>query len=58
VEKREDFQMLTRLNEENMAIRSQLNRARIKESNLRKAIDEYKIKGGLIRAAGGENNPR
>ncbi len=50
--------MLTRLNEENMAIRSQLNRARIKESNLRKAIDEYKIKGGLIRAAGGENNPR
>lgn len=57
VEKREDFQMLTRLNEENMVLRSHLNRARVKESGLRKAIEEYKIKGQLNRAKSGKDHP-
>lgn len=44
--------MLTRLNNENKDLKSQLNKARVKESNMRKMIEEYKTKGLLNRATG------
>lgn len=50
IEQREDFQMLTRLNNENKDLKSQLNKARVKESNMRKIIEEYKGKGSFNRA--------
>ena len=52
VEKREDFQLLSRLNSENKDLRSQVNKLRIKELSLKKVIGEFKQKGFLKRIEG------
>lgn len=58
VEKREDFQLVSRLNLENKELRSTMNKLRLRETKYRKIIEEFKQKGKLKRTKDRKNDKR